>query len=263
MDDQLQPASPATPGATTPLNYNSDTTDSGVAGDATVAEVSAALAHNLKYTLTAGEALQRFADLKRKVPSLRSIQRYCGDQAIAAEKIRTTYGSEWLLNEASLDTFIRAQPVVELGDAGVANLADTLAPPLNIAPATNDNGDAGVAMTIPVSVREGERRSLAEVLMENARLLATLEGKQELIVEIERRTADTIAELRDDRGFLREEVREARQQRGDIKEIANRMLETLENMAVGGKLLRGSTPENTQPVEIVRRVYQPEREDQR
>lgn len=53
--------------------------------------------------------------------------------------------------------------------------------------------------------------------------------------------------------FLREEVRAARDQRGAVVQISNRMLETLETMAVGGRLDRprqpgGSSQQSTDPV---------------
>ena len=41
---------------------------------------------------------------------------------------------------------------------------------------------------------------------------------------------ETIAELKDDRGFLRDEVREARQQRKDVNDIASRMLEAMQTI---------------------------------
>src|SRR5215831_14033062 len=47
---------------------------------------------------------------------------------------------------------------------------------------------------------------LSEVLLENAKLLAKLEGKDEVFTERNR----LIDELRDDRTFLREELTEAR-----------------------------------------------------
>ena len=78
----------------------------------------------------------------------------------------------------------------------------------------------------------GEIRTLADVLIENARLLATIEGKDQVIHGKD----DTIAELKDDRTFLREEVREGRLQRKDVKDIASRMLEAMQNIAMGRKL---------------------------
>ena len=65
------------------------------------------------------------------------------------------------------------------------------------------------------------RRETGAAMIENAKLLATIEGKEQVILGKD----ETITELKDDRSFLRDEVREARQQRADVKEIASRMLE--------------------------------------
>ena len=64
----------------------------------------------LDYTLTVGQAQQRFADLKRHVPKDRTIQNYCQQGDIAAQKIRTTFGSEWIINAQSLEAFILREP---------------------------------------------------------------------------------------------------------------------------------------------------------
>lgn len=46
--------------------------------------------------------------------------------------------------------------------------------------------------------------------------------------------------------FLREEVRASRDQRGAVVQISNRMLETLETIAIGGRLQRtGNTPQSS------------------
>mgnify|MGYP000011631537 CR=1 FL=1 len=64
---------------------------------------------------------------------------------------------------------------------------------------------------------------------------------------------ETIAELKDDRSFLRDEVREARQQRQDVKEIASRMLEAMQTIAIAGKL----PPANSRD-DIKARVIEPD-----
>ena len=87
---------------------------------------------------------------------------------------------------------------------------------------------------------------MADVLIENARLLATIEGKDDVIHGKE----ETIAELKDDRSFLRDEVREARQQRKDVKDIASRMLDAMQTIAIAGKL----PPAKTQNDSIMARV---------
>jgi hypothetical protein len=165
---------------------------------------------------------------------------------IAAQKIRTTYGAEWLINEESLRAFIDAQPMLTTAEAPHA--AQSPAEARNDATATTAGSGASDAPPPKPAAAVGESRSIAEVLIENARLLATLDGKDQVIAGKD----DTITELRDDRGFLREELREARRQRDDVKTIANRMLETLESMALGGKLLRTRQTEAPQESEVIR-----------
>jgi len=237
-------ASEASPTTTEPSAATSDTADNGVAS---VAELTA-LADNLKYTLTVGQALEHIAAARRKAPSGRSIQRYCIEGRLAAQKIRTIFGSEWLINETSLAQFIAAEPIVT-GDAGDATSADsaatatpTMPPPMSRQPATADNGDAGDAIHAATTSPVGERRTIAEVLIENARLLAQVEGRDAIIDE-----------LKEDRSFLREEVREARRTRDDVKNIAERMLDTLKTMAIG-RLAMPTSPQ--EPVEAT--VVDPE-----
>jgi hypothetical protein len=229
--DMPTPASP-TP---QPLSIQApDTVDSGDASDATVT----ALADELEYTLTVGQALERIVASGRKPPSERSMQRYCDEHLLTSKKIRTSFGSEWLINETSLAKFIEAEPIVT-GDAGVANSPDMPTPasptpqPLSIqAPDTVDSGDASDAMRPPMATPKGETRTIAEVLIENARLLAQVEGKDAIIIE-----------LKEDRTFLREEVREGRRSRDDVKGIAERMLDTLKTMAIGRLPMPNPTPQ--------------------
>jgi hypothetical protein len=228
----------ATP--TSPLDnaHEAATNDSDDASVATIA----ALADDLKYTLTVGQAVERIIASRRQAPSARSMQRYCIEGRLAAQKIRTIFGSEWLINETSLARFIENEPVVTV-DAGVANISDMTTPASPIAQesfevktATNDSDDAGVAGHESMATPVGERRTIAEVLIENARLLAQVEGRDAIIDE-----------LREDRSFLREEVREGRRTRDDVKNIAERMLDTLKTMAVGRLTMPTSPPQ--EPVE--------------
>lgn len=224
------PAAPAPQAVTLPLNDAPASTAESAAGDAAAAPV-AALANDLAYTLTVGQARSLFAAAARKVPADRTLQNYCIEGIIAAQKIRTSYGSEWLINEPSLSAHIARQPVVTTA-VPATPAAPTVAAPLNDAPATAADSDAGAAAAAPVAVPVGERRTIADVLIENARLLATIDGRDQVI----RGKDETIAELKDDRGFLRDEVREARQQRKDVKDIASRMLDAMQTIAIAGKL---------------------------
>jgi hypothetical protein len=176
----------------------------------------------------------------RKAPSERSLQRYCIEGRLAAKKIRTVFGQEWLINETSLAQLIEMEPIVA-GDAGDANSSDvaTLATPTPTIvnphqPDTSNSGDAGDASHVSsVSTPVGERRTIAEVLIENARLVAQVEGRDEII-----------RELKEDRSFLREEVREGRRTRDDVKSIAEQMLDTLKTMAIGRLAMPTQPPED-------------------
>ena len=163
-----------------------DTIDSGDASDA----VFTALADDLEYTLTVGQALEHIVAAGRQPLSKRSIQRYCIEHLLAAKKIRTVFGSEWLINETSLARLIESEPIVT-GDASDAVGRDVPAPATPIPPTVNlqpldttDNGDASVVNRPAMATPEGEKRTIAEVLIENARLLAQVEGRDAIIVEL-------------------------------------------------------------------------------
>ena len=115
------------------------------------------------------------------------------------------------------------------GDAGgVTQIAKSVEDEGNAMATPNAVGDShNTEHTVDREV--GESRSLASVLIENAKLTAQLEGAHNLI-----------AEVQDDRQFLRDELKEARSGRKDVTAIAERMLETLESIAIGGKLMPGS-----------------------
>lgn len=220
--------SPATPIPKQPPFQALDTIDSGDADDAAFT----ALADDLEYTLTVGQALERFTAAKRAAPSGRSIQRYCIERRLASKKIRTVFGSEWLINESSLARLIESEPVV-IGVAVGTDTAATATPMPSSAnirePDTVDGGVVSVASHPAMATPVGERRTIAEVLIENARLLAQVEGRDAIIVE-----------LKEDRTFLREEVREGRRTRDDVKNIAERMLDTLKTMATMPALMKSS-----------------------
>jgi hypothetical protein len=225
-------ASPASPLAILTNIVSGDTADTDVAS---VAELTT-LADSLEYTITVGQAVERFVAAKRKPPSQRSIQRYCVERQLAAQKIRTIFGAEWLINESALARLIESEPIV----TGVAITPVTASPASPLAILTNIvSGDtagtdvASVAVATPAAPPIGERRTIAEVLIENARLLAQVEGRDAIIEE-----------LREDRSFLREEVREGRRTRDDVKNIAERMLDTLKTMAVGRLSMSAPPPQD-------------------
>lgn len=220
--------------------------------------------------LTIGEASLLMAAKQCRHTSNRKVQRMCRDGAVACQKITTTrLGNpitEWLVDEASLLKHIKEHepkwngtpPEVNDVATGDADNRDQKAfsqygqrnvvtPPKLERGASGDGSiyeasanqgvKAGDAMATPVQDggamdQIGETRRLADVLIDNAKLTAELTGARALI--------DAIT---DEKGFLREELREARAGRKDVTAIAQRMLETLETIAVGGKLMAAAPRE--------------------
>ena len=230
------------------------------------------------YSLTIGEASSLMLYQRCKFASNRKVQRMCKDGLIDCRKITTTRNgqpvSEWLVNEASLLQQIETNEIKWDQDALVAGAAngnasrspmsdgdaiDTVDHRKSVEPArdavamldrvgnafsgTHHQTDQAVpadGMATPVEDGDaldepiGETRSLASVLIENAKLTAQLQG-----------TENMIEEIRGDKEFLRDELKEARAGRKDVTAIAQRMLETLETIAIGGKLIQPNQSERS------------------
>ncbi len=239
--DNLQPA-PAAPLYQTSPDSIVAIAPGVATGDKDDAEAQAqhALAHDLKFTLTIGEAQAIYRNLGRRPPSERSLQRYCAEGRVAGQKITTSFGSEWLVNEESLVRHIETQPIIGAPEPSPSSPVSTVAPlilqhatpaapspaptaspqtPTQSAtpqPPTPGAGDTDGSDDAPV----GERRRLSDVLLENARLVATIEGRHQVI-----------AEMKGEQEFLREEVKDARTMRRDVTRITERMLGTLQAIA--------------------------------
>jgi hypothetical protein len=222
------------------ISTNNNATATSANGDAGDANVTA-LDQGIEYTLTVPQAMERFALGQRKVPSHRSMERYCKDGLLRGRKIKTATieddgrrvnRNEWLINEQSLDSHIRRLPIIVTGDAGDAMKSPVQELPNKTRTVTNNNGVASDARVGELAAPIGETRSIATVLIENSKLVAQLEGKDNLLKERDR----LIDEMRDDRSFLREELTAARALRGDVKEISQEMLGTLKAIALRGLL---------------------------
>src|SRR5712691_9953182 len=131
-------------------NNASATSANGDVGDANVT----ALDQGIEYSLTVPQAMERFALAQRKVPSHRSMERYCKDGLLRGRKIKTATieddgrrinRNEWLINEQSLDIYIRKQPIIVSGVAGDAIKSPLEELPRKTTTVTNDNGGDGVA----------------------------------------------------------------------------------------------------------------------
>jgi hypothetical protein len=210
--------------------------DAGVGNDgetgaeATLASVM--IGDSLTYTLTVEQARERILSERRRVPSSRTMQRFCIEGRLKARKIKTSFGSEWLINEQSLSALIDREPVELVASAtnvvttpasATPVAAPAFAPqPQTVTPVAKHFSDASIGDTVASDgVGDvGERRTISDILIENARLLAKVEEKDE-----------RIHELRSERDWLREDVRESRLMRGDIKSMADKMLDTLKSFA--------------------------------
>jgi hypothetical protein len=230
MQDPLSDASDANapeqlPQATqTPeIAYNDD---AARAAQATHEPLRAAL----DYTLTVGQAQQRFGELRRHVPKDRTIQNYCQKGDIAAQKIRTTFGMEWIINAPSLDAFILREPEMPsvASDARGAEMPTHAAHAPEIskpsAAANHSQGDASDASAIEEhDLRPaGEKRNLVDVLIQNARLLAQVGDRDEMI-----------SELKQERTFMQDQVRSAVHLSERALAQGDTLLKTIQVMRIG------------------------------
>lgn len=211
-----------------------------------------------QYSLTAIEASEIMRVEGCRFASLRKVQRLCREGHIDCQKITTSRNGqpivEWLVNEASLrQRIVEIEPKYEDGDAPatLGEFSDAITePPTGNTGAKSDHdlakphfggnakideseefhfGNKGNDVTTPAEFGDAEftEPSKAMLMIENAKLTAEIAGKSEFIDQI-----------LDDKSFLREELRDARERGRDVTKIAERMLETLETMAMGGKLER-------------------------
>ena len=215
-----------------------------------------------RYTLTVGEASSIMATHRCKYPSSRKVQRLCKEEVIDCYKLSSTRNgqpiSEWLVNQESLLRRIKShepkldyavasgnasQALSNNGDANPMKTQEDL--PAASLPANEPGGavdlrtseigtDTGDVIDPPESPGDaiGEPRTVGSLLIELAKLSATIEGYENLL-----------GEVRGDKNFLREELQAAREGRKDVTKIAERMLEALETMAIGGRLNSTNAPQ--------------------
>jgi len=182
----------------------------------------------LDFTLTVGQAQKRFAELRRHIPKDRTVQNYCLKGDIVAQKIRTTFGMEWIINAASLDAFILSEPELPSG-ASDASSTNSAAQATHVemkssapAPANPSQGGASDASPERHSLPVGETRSIVDVLIQNARLLAQVEDRDQMIVE-----------LKQERTFMQDQVRSAVHLSERALTQGDTLLKTIQVMRLG------------------------------
>jgi len=157
------------------------------------------------FTLTVGQARDLYAQQNRKVPAKRTVQEKCASGHIHAYKIGTTRNGrpvqEWLINEASLLKYIKSLPVVPAsqkmarvvkGQAGNTSSVE-IRPRAFASQKTVYDAEEETTVKnkpdVPATPQKNrdasfEDRDLVSALIENARTLAQLEGKELQIQEI-------------------------------------------------------------------------------
>ena len=115
---------------------SADSTEETVPAVASIASAETVTQNNVECTLTLEQAFERIVAAGRAAPSERSLQRYCLEGRLVAQKARTTLGSEWLINAASLVRFIELEPLARENDGAMAVASGEtvfLKPPTNAA----------------------------------------------------------------------------------------------------------------------------------
>ena len=174
--------------------------EAGAGADASDADAegSVVVVDHQKYNLTVGQAQELFHKQNRKVPALRTVQQYCKDRRIAAELVSRSNGQEYLINDKSLLAFILAKPEFtdppdHIATADLEPKPQIIKKPEGELP--KDDLEQGTEIF-------GETRTLAELLVQNARLEEKVSGKKDVITA----KNETISELKEDKGFIREEL---------------------------------------------------------
>ena len=147
---------------------------------------------------------------------------------------------EWIINAQSLEAFILREPEMP----SVASDASVIDTTTHAAHATETSNEIPAA-TQPQSVASdaslnhdpsptGEKRNLVDVLIQNARLLAQVEDRDEMI-----------SELKQERTFMQDQVRSAVHLSERALAQGDTLLKTIQVMRIGpGSSDVRETPEN-------------------
>src|SRR5262245_11072417 len=198
-------------------------------------DVTAAIADKITYSVTVQEAQERFARARRKVPSIRSLQRHCQEGLIKGLRTPVIYdtgshGEPWFINDASLDAYIKKQPIVVLGDASDAS--PTKNGDASVAKNQTENREVRQDLPPPLAqpTEQPEGIPVSEILLENARLQERLDGKNDVIKRLEDGHDRDRKDWHSERDFLRTDVTEMRALVRDSTAHADRMLDTFKQI---------------------------------
>lgn len=221
-----------------------------------------------KFDLTVVEALESFQLEDRKIPSTRTLQRYCQEGRIDCYKLKTTRNGnpvhEWIIDSTSLWEFIQSRPKDETRCAiatpeasddadGDAETRSGGKQPASAKTAADWPGDANKHPALPkLSEREpdvtaapvdaddarGGHLSRVDLLIENARLTAQLDAQCELV-----------SEFREDKRFMREEIAQHRKNDRVLADMHRETLQTLKAVSVAGRHTKIELPGDHRPGE--------------
>ena len=207
-----------------------------------------------KYDLTVGEALDVFVAQNRKVPSIRSLQRYCQDGRFDCYKLKTTRNGnpvhEWIINSTSLLSFIQTKPEdtasepvaspEQIGDVETSTEPPTaIEIPSSVTASPERSVDAKPNFELPRTSdtqpddkttpeqsddASGATTSRVALMVENAKLTARLDSQDDLI-----------GELREDKKFMREQIVHQRGNDTLMADMHRETLHTLKAVSVAGR----------------------------
>ena len=125
-------------------------------------------------------------------------------------------------------------------EVGVAGAAP--APHAPQQPITGAASDAEVSPhATPLQTQPATDLRLIDALVDNARLSAQVEAKDQII----KRLDDVIDDLKHDKEIYVEELRSNRGERSDTRSITERLLDTIRSLGTGGR----ASPVQDRPVE--------------
>ncbi len=219
-----------------------------------------------KFDLTIGEAREAFQIENRRIPSARTLQRYCQDGQIECYKLKMTRNGipvyDWIIDSTSLWKFIQCSPKDDTHFAkatpepsGVAKInVETRSGGEQPARVATVPDQPGGTVKYPTSTKTSEREpqvtappvhadnaiggqlSRAKLLIENARLTAQLDAQNELV-----------SELRVDKRFMREEIERHRNNDRLFADLHRKTLQTLKTVAVAGRYCKLGFPRDRRP----------------
>lgn len=203
------------------------------------------------YTLSVHDVRSRLHDAHIS-KSKDTVQRYCREGDLDCRKL--TIFKQYFVTEASVEKLIStmqqsagASTPVQLHEAAGAGVKDDMH--LHAGASERDskeNSEQHAAAKNSVQPDAGADATASQNLPLHEAADAAAPNDNQAVLQAKLDAAnERIEDLKEQNAFLQEEVRESRGNRRDVTAIAQKMLGTLENMALGGRLSDPTRPEPT------------------